>query len=111
MAKTTPKVQGNQLYLNGATTASCYVGSADWFAWLKTATTFRYFTDQQTRIGPGYTRAMHPISVRKEKRRQQFIWYAYRRSHGQLYKQYVGNTAALTVARLDEIAAWLDAVW
>lgn len=111
MAKTTPKVQGKQLYLNGANTATCCVESADWFAWLETATTFRYFTDQQTRIGAGYTRAMYPISVRKEKRRQQFIWYAYRRSNGQLHKQYVGNTSALTVERLDEIAAGLDAVW
>lgn len=111
MAKTTPKVQGKQLYLNDINTPTCRVGSADWFAWLETATTFRYFTDQHTRIGSGYTRAMYPISVRKEKRRQQFIWYAYRRSNGNLYKQYVGKTTALTVERLDEVAAELDAVW
>jgi LuxR family maltose regulon positive regulatory protein len=111
MAKTTPKVQGKRLYLDGSNTPTCRVGSADWFTWLETATTFRYFTDQQTRVASGYARAMYPISVRKEKRRRQFIWYAYRRSNGQLYKQYVGKTAMLTVGRLDEIAAWMDAVW
>jgi len=111
MAKTTPKVQGKKLYLNGTSTPTCCVGSVAWFTWLATVTTFRYFTDQKTRLRPGYSRRMYPISMRKEKRRRQFVWYAYRRSNGLLYKQYVGKTAALTVERLDEIAAWLDAVW
>ena len=111
MAKATPKVQRQQLYLNGASIPACYVGSPDWFDWLETATTFRYFTDQQTHVAPGHSRSMYPISVRKEKRRRQFIWYAYRRSNSQLHKRYVGKTTALTVERLDEVAAWLDAVW
>lgn len=111
MAKTTPKVQGKQLYLNDDVAPTCCVGSADWFDWLETAMAFRYFTDQRTWIGSGHTRAMYPISLRKEKRRRQFIWYAYRRANGQLYKRYVGNTMALTGERLDEIAAELDAAW
>jgi hypothetical protein len=111
MAKTTPKVQGKQLYLHGDTASICCVGSADWFQWLETATTFRYLTDQRTLVGAGFQRAMYPISVRKEKRRRQFVWYAYRRAYGQLHKRYVGKTMALTVERLDEIAAELDAPW
>lgn len=111
MAKNTPKVQAKKLYLDGAKTATCHVGSPDWFAWLETTSAFRYFTDQQTLVAHGYLRTMFPISVRKEKRRRQFIWYAYRRSNGLLYKRYVGKTEALTVARLDEAAAWLDAIW
>lgn len=111
MAKTTPKVQGKQLYLNDNTAPLCCVGSPDWFDWLETTTTFRYFTDQRTPIGAGFRRAMYPVSLRKEKRRRQFVWYAYRRAHGQLYKRYVGKTTALTVERLDEIAAELNTAW
>ena len=111
MAKTTPKVQGKHLYLNGDATPICRVGSPDWFEWLETTTRFRYFTDQSTPVGVGFRRAMYPISVRKEKRRRQFVWYAYRRSNGLLYKRYVGKTMALTVERLDEVAAELDAAW
>lgn len=111
MAQNTPKVQAKKLYLAGAQTATCPVGSAAWFAWLETASAFRYFPDQQTRVAQGYTRTLFPISVRKEKRRRQFIWYAYRRSNGLLHKRYVGETETLTVARLDEVAAWLDAQW
>ncbi len=111
MAKNTPKVQHKQLYLSGADTPICRVGSPEWFAWLETTTAFRYVTDQQTEIVPGHARPMYPISVRKEKRRRQYLWYAYRRSNGLLHKRYVGKTMALTASRLDEIAAWLDEIW
>jgi len=111
MAQTTPKVQYNQLYLNGTRTPVCQVGSSDWFAWLETASSFRYYTTRQTQVARGHTRALFPISVRKEKRRQGYLWYAYRRAHGLLHKRYVGNTTTLTRERLDEVAAWLDTVW
>lgn len=111
MAQTTPKVQHNRLYLNDTQTSVCQVGSPDWFTWLETANAFRYYTTQQTAIAHRHRRPMFPISVRKEKRRQGYLWYAYRRAHGALHKRYVGKTAALTTDRLDEVAAWLDALW
>ncbi|MFO7680095.1 MAG: hypothetical protein R6X34_08590 [Chloroflexota bacterium] len=52
-----------------------------------------------------------PISLRKEQRRQVELWYAYRRVHGVLYKRYVGKSAGLTLARLEETAVWLNEVW
>ena len=39
------------------------------------------------------------------------LWYAYRRVHGVLYKRYVGKSAGLTLARLEETAVWLNEVW
>ena len=111
MAKTTPKVQHNQLYLNGTQPPLCQVDSSDWFAWLETATIFRYYPRQQAVIAHGHTRPMFPVSLRKEKRRRGYLWYAYRRTHGVLHKRYVGKSAVLTSQRLDEVAAWLDALW
>ena len=111
MAQTTPKVQLNQLYLNGGRDPVCQVGSPDWFAWLETANSFRYYTTRQTEVARGHTRAMFPIIIRKEKRRQGYLWYAYRRAHGLLHKRYVGKTAVLSRLHLDEVAACLDAVW
>ena len=112
MAKTTPKVKSKWLYLNGSHTPLCSVGSADWFTWLETVTSFRYYTDQKIYVVPQYSRPMSPISVRKEKRRRGYLWYAYRRSNGQLYKRYVGKSEALTLAKLDEVANYLNVeVW
>lgn len=58
-----------------------------------------------------YTRPMRPISVRKEKRRQGMLWYAYIRTSGQLYKRCVGKTAVLTQNKLDEMSACLNEIW
>ncbi len=44
-----------------------------------------------------------PISVREEKRRHGYLWYAYIRVHGQLYRRHVGKTVALTQCKLDEV--------
>lgn len=108
MAAKTPKVQGERLYLAGDTKPACQLDTPEWFAWLEADTSFRYYTRQQIPVSHGYTRSMRPISVRKEKRRQGYLWYAYIRTHGQLYRRYVGKTAALTQCKLDEVAGWLN---
>jgi LuxR family transcriptional regulator, maltose regulon positive regulatory protein len=59
----------------------------------------------------GHVRPLGPISVRKERRRQGWLWYAYRRANGQLHKVYVGTSQALTIARLDDVAADLNGRW
>lgn len=110
MAKTTPKVHHKQLFLNGMDVPLCYLGSDDWFAWLETATSFRYFSEERMPLFQDYSRPLSPISVRKEKRRQGYLWYAYRRAYRQLHKRYVGTSAALTTDRLDEIAFLLNEV-
>jgi hypothetical protein len=111
MAAKTPKVQGEQLYLAGDTKPICQLDTPEWFVHLETITSFRYYTPQQITVSRGYRRSMRPISVRKEKRRQGHLWYAYIRTHGQLYRRYVGKTAVLTQGKLDEVAVWLNEIW
>lgn len=109
MAYSTPYVRRNQLVLPEAPTHFvCKVGTPAWFDWLATASSFRYYSQQFIYVGHTHYRPYEPISVRREKRRQTYLWYAYRRDHGRLHKRYVGTTAALTTARLDEIALRLN---
>lgn len=111
MAKSTPQVQANQLYLAPATTPFCRLDSPTWFAWLETAIAFGYFSPQRLSVAYDYTRPIRPISVRKEKRRQGYLWYAYLRTNGRLHKRYLGKSTALTMTRLDEIALALNLIW
>lgn len=111
MAKSTPHVQANQLYLAPATTPFCCLDSPTWFTWLETAIAFRYFSSQRLPVAHSYTRPIHPISIRKEKRRQGHLWYAYLRTNGRLHKRYLGKSTALTTTRLDEIALVLNQIW
>lgn len=110
MAKNTPEVRRTKLYPHAQPDAQflCALDSPEWFAWLTSATTFRFHTTQRIPVAHTYTRPMRPISVRKEKRRQGFLWYANLRIHGTLYKRYVGRSEALTAQRLDHIAALLN---
>lgn len=104
MAKTTPIIQRNTLQGNPAVA----IGSPAWFAWLEGVASFRYYSEKTVHVAARYSRPLPPISVRKERRRQGALWYAYRRAYGQLFKVYVGTSQALTVARLDEVAAELS---
>jgi hypothetical protein len=78
---------------------------------LETATTFRYHSQERRIIIRGYGPLLSPISLRKEKRRRGFLWYAYKRNHGLLHKRYVGRSAALTRDKLDEVALMLNQLW
>ena len=113
MAKNTPQVRSNKLYILDQTKLEplCCLDSPEWFAWLATAVSFRYFANGSIRINQYYARPMAPISVRKEKRRRGYLWYAYRRIGGKLYKRYVGRSADLTLPRLETIAAVLNEIW
>lgn len=111
MANKTAKIQSNQLFLSESDAPLCMLGSLAWFAWLETASTFRYFSTQRLLVAHAYYRALRPISLRKEKRRQTSLWYADLRSHGRLHKRYVGKSSTLTEARLDEIAIILNQQW
>ena len=113
MAQNSPQVRDQRLYPNPHTNAPalCTVGSREWYAWLKSATRFRYQTSQRLPVHARYSRAMRPISVRKEKRRRGYLWYANLRVHGILYKRYVGRTSDLSIERLDLIALDLNQQW
>lgn len=110
MTTTTPQIENNQLYLPDAAHPLCVVGSPTWFAWLSTATAFRYHSQKRHDLFHGCGPLLRPISVRKEKRHRGFLWYAYIRTHGILHKRYVGKSETLTLVRLDEIATILDEI-
>lgn len=51
---------------------------------------------------------MHYTARKQRVQRGNSYWYAYRRLHGRLIKRYLGRTADLTLARLEEIAHLLE---
>ena len=72
-------------------------GNQAWFDWLENVTSFAF----ASRSGAHYT-------VRKEKMlRGGSYWYGYRSLQGKTVKRYIGRTAALSLARLEEVAASL----
>ncbi len=76
-----------------------------WFAWLADPTTTRFSYALFNRA-QGYIDGF--MTVRKERRqRGTAYWSAYRRQGQRLRKRYIGRSAALTQARLEEIAAQL----
>ncbi len=67
-----------------------------WFAWLDEVSSFAFHGQSGS-----YT-------ARKEtKQRGAVYWYAYRKTQGKLAKKYLGKTADLTLARLENVAAAL----
>jgi LuxR family maltose regulon positive regulatory protein len=66
--------------------------------WLEQIASFSF----HSRSGIHYT-------VRKQKvQRGNSYWYGYRRLHGRIVKRYLGRTADLTLARLEEIGRLLE---
>jgi LuxR family maltose regulon positive regulatory protein len=66
--------------------------------WLEQIASFSF----HSRSGMHYT-------VRKQRvQRGNIYWYGYRRLHGRVVKRYLGRTADLTLARLEEIAGLLE---
>ena len=73
-------------------------GSAEWFSWLSSIPSFT-FTGQHGRL-----------TVRQEVRGGAgTYWYAYRRHGDKMLKRYLGRTADLTPAHLEEVALQLIA--
>ena len=69
-----------------------------WFAWLDSVSSFAFHG-----LSGSYT-------ARKEtKQRGALYWYAYRKTQGKLAKKYLGKTADLTLARLEDVAGVLYA--
>lgn len=79
--------------------------TADWVAWLEAPST-RCFSYPLFDPSVGYIVGF--MTVRKEQRqRGGAYWSVYRRAQGRLRKIYVGTSAAVTAARLAEIAVTL----
>src|SRR5436853_339835 len=89
-----PTVQGNILvYREGDQEGVLTIGTAAWFAWLETASTFSFVSDLGT------------FTARKERastRRGGWYWKAYRKQHGKLSSRYLGKSETVTPV------AWLS---
>src|SRR5262245_51308989 len=92
----TPTVQGESLvYRQGGQERALTVGSAAWFAWLETASTFS-FVSETGRFTARRERSGH--------KRGGWYWKAYRKQHGKLSSHYLGKAATVTLARLRDVA-------
>jgi hypothetical protein len=111
MAKTTPQIHDRQLFCYPDPEPLCAIDSPAWFAWLETATAFRYFSRRRQNLFDGHGPLFAPVSFRKERRRQSWLWYAHRRVPGVLHKRYAGRSAGLTATRLEATAVLLNEVW
>src|SRR5205807_4428774 len=79
--------------------APVVVGTDAWFTWL---------ADQHIQSF-SFRNPLGTFTVRRERKRHGWYWYAYRKSDGKLRKAYLGKAEELTLERLGPIAATLVA--
>ncbi|MHB8598569.1 MAG: LuxR C-terminal-related transcriptional regulator [Ktedonobacteraceae bacterium] len=72
------------------------VGTTAWYGWLECHGSFRFACPEGT------------FTARKERRGDNWYWYAYRRQQGRLHTVYLGKSEDLTVIRLTEIAGLMS---
>src|ERR1700730_12372672 len=99
MTSTPPLIQGHTLtYYQAGHPAQVLLDTSDWYAWLRTASTFTFQSEQGT------------FTARKERagsRRGGEYWKAYRRRHGKLYRAYLGKSEDLTLEQMQSVAVAL----
>ncbi len=94
-----PFIQNNRLIVTPSYPAThsqeITVGSLEWYAWLQDETnrSFSFKTDYGT------------FSVRRELKRHDWYWYAYRKIRRAFHKIYLGRSQELTPERLRQVAA------
>src|SRR5256885_16060639 len=97
----TPTVQGETLvYLQDEQEQELTVGTPAWFAWLETASTFSFVSDE------GLFTARHERSGQHRGGR---YWKAYRKQNGKLSSRYLGKSESLSLERLQAVAVGLAA--
>lgn len=84
----------HHLYQNDGS-AAITVGSPAWYAWLSDEHTSSFI----------YCSAYGGFTARRERQRNGWYWYAYRRIGGKLYKRYLGRADDLTNERLQQVDA------
>jgi LuxR family transcriptional regulator, maltose regulon positive regulatory protein len=91
-----PTIQGETLvYQQDGQEQVLPVGSAAWFAWLETASTFSFVSET------GRFTARREQSGHK---RGGWYWKAYRKQLGKLSSRYLGKSETVTLARLQAVA-------
>ena len=97
----TPTIQGETLiYRQDGQEQVLAVDTAAWFAWLETASTFSFVSEEGL------------FTARREQaghKRGGWYWKAYRKQHGKLSSRYLGKSETLTLARLQIVAQALAA--
>src|SRR6266480_8107135 len=92
----TPTVQGETLiYRQDGREQVVTVGTADWFAWLETASSFSFVSEEGL------------FTARREQaghKRGGWYWKAYRKQHGKLSSRYLGKSETIKLARLQTVA-------
>src|SRR2546421_4273871 len=92
----TPTVQGETLvYRQDGQEQVLPVDTAAWFAWLETASTFSFVSEEGS------------FTARREQaghKRGGWYWKAYRKQHGKLSSRYLGKSETLTLAHLQIVA-------
>ena len=92
----TPTVRGETLvYRRDGQEQALTVDTAAWFAWLETASTFA-FISEEGRFTARREQAGH--------KRGGWYWKAYRKQHGKLSSRYLGKSETITLARLETVA-------
>lgn len=105
MTKDIPLVSKDRLYDPQQLGASIQLDSPAWFTWLDAPSTTR-FSYALYNQAHGYIDGF--MTVRKEQRsRGGAYWSVYRRQHLRLRKIYIGPSTALTIDRLQQMAARL----
>src|SRR2546428_5668210 len=97
----TPTIQGETLvYRQDGQEQVLTVDTAAWFAWLETASTFPFVSEEGL------------FTARREQaghKRGGWYWKAYRKQHGKLSSRYLGKSETITLARLQTVAQALAA--
>src|SRR2546429_3347627 len=92
----TPTVQGENLaFMQDGQEQVLTVDPAAWFAWLETASTFS-FVSEEGRFTARREQAGH--------KRGGWYWKAYRKQHGKLSSRYLGKSETITLAHLQMVA-------
>src|SRR5712692_1003440 len=78
---------------------SIAVESEAWYHWLA--------AEQNQSFA--FRHALGTFTMRRERKRQGWYWYAYRKQEGSLRKAYLGKTEELTLVRLNQVAATIAA--
>jgi ATP/maltotriose-dependent transcriptional regulator MalT len=96
MTQAIPTVQGGTLlYQHDGQDHQLTIGTAAWYSWLSTATTF------------AFTSTYGMFTARKERpgnQRGGWYWKAYRKQQGKLHRAYLGKSEDLTLGRLNAVA-------
>jgi len=97
--RSTPVVVNNHLYWNDQFLNSQHeykvpVETAAWFQWLDSEGNTTFYFDN----------VVMEFTARREKRRQQFVWYAYKKANGRPYKAYIGPSHLVNQGRLKRAA-------